>query len=327
MKRRVLFLILVVSAVLVPMRMFAITIQNGEDAVYYYLVRGGTNADLQAMKDTPQAIVQYILSHQADLAYVPPLGVRPDVGVGNGPAAIVGFFARPGEVNYAVSAIFVSPSDTNSPFTVGQSSIVHAGDGTGQEVTIRSLDLDPASEPILIDNRYLDWLKVPTFARYANYFVPRRFVQERDGVRKELPIQNSLFWKKGGTQIEYFKAIRSNRYLYLLLSSASELSSGLSYLFYLYQDRNSGPGKYTIEIPVDRKSGLVVLWSHGEKQPAVIGDFVHSTFFLEARIRLDRLPAIFSDPGLSMDLASAMHDAGLYEEFYFSTLFARDIPR
>lgn len=321
--RRVLSISLwVASACLAPLTVHAVTLQNSSNGVFYYVVHQAPAQELQSLKSTPQAIAQYILSHQKELSYIPPGGVGSGIDVGSGPAAVLGFFVHPGDLTYPVVAVFVSPEDTSGAFTVGES--------TTQEqngASIRALDVSFGNEPILIDNRYLDWLKVANMASYPDYFVPRRFVREQNGKRTEEPIDRSLYWKKGGTRIQYFKAVRSDSYLYLLFSSANELSPGLSYMLYLYQDRSGPAGRYTVEIPVEKRAGVVALWENGSKSPTVIGDFVHSTFFLEARIRLDKLPHDLAAGGWSIDLATAMQDAGVFEEFYFSTLFARDIPK
>ncbi|HUX11564.1 MAG TPA: hypothetical protein VMW87_00975 [Spirochaetia bacterium] len=322
MRKAVVTSLTLLALCVLPVALHALTIQNNSDGVFYFVLDRAAQSDLQALKDTPQAIAQYILSHQNALAYVPPGGVQPDIDAGAGPLAVLGFFVHPGDRSYPVAAVFVSAADTSSSFTVDENRRDAAGN-----VSVRAIDVTLGNEPVLIDNRYLDWLKVPTMARYPDYFVPRRFVREEAGNRKDEPIDSSLYWKKGGTQIQYFKAVRSESYLYLLFSSASELSPGLSYMLYLFHDRTSGPGKYTVEIPVDGQSGLVVLWQNGTRTPRVIGDFVHSTFFIEARIRLDQLPVDLATSGWSIDLATLMRDAGLIEEFYFSTLFVRDIPR
>ncbi|WP_455383444.1 hypothetical protein [Salinispira pacifica] len=318
--RRVLSILVSAAALaVVAVPLHAVTIANRSEGVFYYVVRKASESELAALKATPQAVAQYLLSHQKELSYVPPGGTGTGIDVGTGPAALLGFFVHPGDRSYPVTAVFVSPSDTEATFAVD--------DTTPAPVSLRSIDVSLGNEPILIDNRYLDWLKVPNMATYPDYFVPRRFIREQNGTRTEEPIARSLFWKKGGTQIQYFKSIRSDRYLYLLFSSASELSKGLSYMLYLYKDRNSGAGKYTIEIPVDRGAGLVTLWQNGKRDPEIVGDFVHSTFFLEARLRLDQLPSDLASGGWSIDLATMMQDAGVFEEFYFSTLFVRDIPK
>ncbi len=323
MMRRVLSISLWAAACgLTPLSLFAVTIQNSSDGVFYYVVHQASAQDLQALKATPQAMAQFILSHQKELAYIPPGGVGSGIDVGSGPAAVLGFFVHPGDLTYPVTAVFVSPADTGRAFTVGETATAESSGAS-----IRALDVTLGSEPILIDNRYLDWLRVPNMATYPDYFVPRRFVREQNGKRSEEPISRSLYWKKGGTQIQYFKAVRSDKYLYLLFSSANQLSPGLSYLLYLYRDRSGAAGRYTVEIPVEKRAGVVALWENGSSSPTVIGDFVHSTFFTEARIRLDKLPADLETSGWSIDLATSMQDAGIFEEFYFSTLFVRDIPK
>ncbi len=322
MRKAVITSLILLAVCVLPAAVHGLTIQNKSDGVFYFVLDRAAQSDLQALKDTPQAIAQYILSHQNALAYLPPGGVEPDLDAGPGPLAVLGFFVHPGDPTYPVTAVFVSAADTSSSFSVDE----NRREATAN-VSVRAIDVTLGSEPVLIDNRYLDWLKVPTMARYPDYYVPRRFIREQGGNREEEPIESSLYWKKGGTQIQYFKAVRSGSYLYLLFSSASELSPGLSYMLYLYRDRTSGAGKYTVEIPVDGQAGLVVLWENGANRPKVIGDFVHSTFFIEARIRLDQLPADLATTGWSIDLATLMRDAGLIEEFYFSTLFVRDIPR
>jgi len=326
MKRRILGACFVLLILWMPVQLFAITIQNGEGAVFYYLVRSGSESDLKSLAANPEDIVQYLLANQESLSYIPPNGFEPNVDTGGKAAAVLGFFARPGDSRYPVSAIYVSAANAEAPFTVGASTLVTSR-STGGELTVDSLAVYPSSEPVVIDNRYLDWLRIPDLARFRDSYVPSTYVQVQNASRRELPISDSLFWSTGGSQIDHFKAIRSDRYLYLLMSSTTELSSGLSYIFYLYGDRRTGSGDYTIEIPVDRPSGIVALWKKGSSTPEVVGDFVHSRYLLEARIRLDSLPAVLNDTGVSADLATVIHDSGLTEEFYFGTLFVRNIPK
>jgi len=326
MKRRILGTCFALLILGMPVRLFAITIQNGEGAVFYYLIKTGSESDLKALAANPDIIVHYLLANQESLSYIPPNGFQSNVETGGKPAAVLGFFARPGASSYPVSAVYVSAANAESPFTVGADTLVKSR-ATGGELTVDSLSIYPSSEPVVIDNRYLDWLRIPDLARFRDSYVPRTYVQVQNASRRELPIADSLFWSTGGSQIDHFKAIRSDKYVYLLLSSTTELSSGLSYIFYLYGDRGSGSGEYTIEIPVDRASGIVALWRKGSSTPKAIGDFVHTRFLLEARIRLDSLPAVLNDAGASADLATLIQDSGLTEEFYFGTLFVRNIPK
>ncbi len=185
---------------------------------------------------------------------------------------------------------------------------------------------------IVIDNNYDDWKVIPSSAVFSPGFIPDYFKKQSLTGVNYVPIKHSLFWGKGGTAINQVKLYRNDGYLYVYISSYSRMTVGLSYYFYLFKSRAvQEKNKYTIELVVDdmADTSKVILWQKDRKNYTVIGELKCSSFYLEARIQLDKLPVPISEivNYYSIDLTSSYYDNRLkiYEEFFFTTLYGKDI--
>lgn len=192
-----------------------------------------------------------------------------------------------------------------------------------------------AENTISIDNLYDDWEAVPALASFTSLFVPPSFTRESLGNDFEtLSLMDSRFWQQGGTQLGEVKAVADEENVYLFISTQSAISDNLSCFFYLRGERRQGEeNPLTLElIPDDSlNESKVILWQRDSKLPERAGKLSSSSFFLEARINKqifspEMIRKLGSNP--SLDLTTCYFDKqnSLYEEFFFTTIYLKDIP-
>ncbi len=325
MKRITFFIILLVSGVVSSQA--DIVLQNDEESGLYFTLLSLGDEAAKAFLSDPSTGPDYLKKHVASLEYIPPYGAVRE-GRGNGPSLLLGFFVSPEDEKLPIVSMKIPGNDKPTAFGVSKQNIAYSGDKKpygfdAWEISYRRLSIH-------LDNRYLDWLKVPDLAKFSASYNPGVFSRESGGKQETKKISESLYWKKGGTQIETLKAMIEDRYLFLMISSLSEMTEGLSYFFYLFDDRTRpDTRRLTVEIPLRKRAGPVFLWMPGKTDPVFIGSYVRGAFLLEAQIDSDLLPeeirnAEWTAP--SADLTSCFFEGGHSEEFYFTTFSAKDIP-
>lgn len=188
-----------------------------------------------------------------------------------------------------------------------------------------------AQAPVAVDNSYFDWQDMPSVARFGEQYNPYYFSREASGRRDTLTIDRSLYWNRGGTHIREIKGVVEDDDLYLYIGTQTNLAPEVSIFGYLHVGREPGrTNRYTLELlPARRQgSGFVALWS-ADGRAVEAGELVNSSFSLEGRIDLSKLPAeLLSGAGeISVDVTSCYYEAasGTYEEFYFTTLYLGDM--
>ena len=80
------------------------------------------------------------------------------------------------------------------------------------------------------------------------------------------------------------------------------------------------------------RPGAVLLWENGRVLPELIGRLVNSSFKMECSLPVENLPKsliVGNIEDLSFDLTTCYHEApsGLYEEFFLTTVYFKDILR
>ena len=189
-----------------------------------------------------------------------------------------------------------------------------------------------AADPgVAIDNSYFDWQDLPAIARFGDQYSPYYFNREAAGKRETLTLDRSLYWNRGGTQIREIKGTIKGGSLYLYIGTETNFAPEVSIFAYVHVGRKPGElNRYTLELlPARRKDGgFVALWSRDGKA-AEAGVLVNSSFSLECRIDLSRVPADLASAwgDVSIDVTSCYREAasGTYEEFYFTTLYPADL--
>jgi len=165
-------------------------------------------------------------------------------------------------------------------------------------------------------------------------FNPVFFNQEVNSARRTLSIENSLYWTCSGTQLKNFKAVLDDFYGYFYCSTYREIGEGLIIYMYLYKDReNVSHNQYTIEVNINNKneSGIVYLWEKDKPEPVRIGNCTASGYYLEGRFDFQFLPEqvryeLVSQYSFDLTTCYFKRDAKLYEEFFYTTIYFRDIP-
>ena len=186
------------------------------------------------------------------------------------------------------------------------------------------------AQVIRIDNSYQDWREVPALASFTRYFNPYYFNRETVGTRQRFTIDRSVYWDRGGTRLREIKGAVAEDAIFFYIGSETNFARELSIFAYIYADRR-GVNRYTLELMPARTAngGYMALWSH-DGAVREIGSLRNTSFSLECRIPWDELPADFRGPeagDLSVDITTCYHEAasGTYEEFYVTTLYARDL--
>ena len=294
-----------------------VTVDNAEDELLVFAV---TSVTSMPDREEVQAAVD---AGEVELRYVPPQGAVTAIPVPPD-AAVIGAFVSADRDNHPV--VFTGPledeyvtvsrahtvSEAGSPLTVDDGLVRRAFSG----------------EPVIIDNDYLDWDDFAPAAAFSRAGRPMEAEQTRAGVTRTRMVEDSLYWGKGGTTVEAIKLVFSAEYAYAMIESGSSIERGAAYVLYAYDDRTRSRPRYTVEIPVtDGESGFVFLWTPDGDTPLIVGEFVRESFYLEARMDLSRVPSgLPMDEGrLSFDFSSVYSGARVTEEFFYTTLYARDI--
>jgi hypothetical protein len=188
--------------------------------------------------------------------------------------------------------------------------------------------------PITIDDDPSEWQHVPNIATFTGQFNPYYFNKEVKGEMKSLPISESVFWGFNGTRIRDVKSLLATSSVYFYLSTFSPVTKGLIFFMYLHKGRESGTeNEFTLEIAVNDLEGTndVILWSFGNTNPVVVGKCRYDTNIIELEIVFSLLPEQLRNTLVkfySLDLTSCFFDRakGFYEEFFYTTIWFRDIP-
>jgi hypothetical protein len=188
-----------------------------------------------------------------------------------------------------------------------------------------------AQTHVALDNSYFDWQDMPAAARFSQQYNPYYFSREASGKRDTLTIDRSIYWNRGGTQIREIKGFLDRDALYLYIGTQTNLAPEVSIFAYVHVGREAGrTNRYTLELlPARRKGGgFVALWSPDGKAVEA-GELLNSSFSLESRIDVSKLPADLVSAGdeISVDVTTCYFEAasGTYEEFYFTTLYLSDL--
>jgi hypothetical protein len=306
-----------------------ITLSNNSESLLYYYIPGTDDSVVADLLDDAEYIKSFIYDNVESFAYLPSEAYYPiNIDLQNDPV-IFGFFASPNDIRYPAFANSVPMTAVTGLYEVSLENAI--GDPTEVPLFVYPDELIWERENVVLDNIYLDWLKVPETARFSNTFNPVVYSQENFGDLDSKSITSSLYWQKGGSQLQSIKSFLSNGALYLMLSSIDKMEESISYFFYLFDKRTENETcRYTIEIPIRDKTGVILLWVDGEKSPIVVGQYVRSSYFIEGRIFIELSPINFDAElldNLSFDVTSCFFNSTIYEEFYFTTIFLRDIPR
>jgi hypothetical protein len=187
---------------------------------------------------------------------------------------------------------------------------------------------------ITIDNKYEDWKPVPELARFSREVRPYAFNREKNGSLEILSIDKSTSWGHNGTNLQTIKAFLGSDNIAFNMTTYSPITDGLIVFLYLFKERNREEANhYTIEININIKNnnGNVFLWERDNANAITIGSIAVNTKELECAFSLEALPKSLGLDFLtsySIDITTCFYDIskGIYEEFFFTTLYVNDIP-
>lgn len=187
---------------------------------------------------------------------------------------------------------------------------------------------------ITIDNNFSDWEIIPLLARFSSYYNPYYYNLELNGALEVRKIEDSFYWKHNGTQLDTVKALLTPTMLYFYFTTQSPVAEGLIIFLYLYKNREKKESNtWTLEFSINTDSGdgKIYLWETGKESVILAGSIVVSPRALECLLNLSALPEpLYSEfiKEYSFDLTTCFFEktTGMYEEFYFTTIFCKDIP-
>lgn len=294
------------------------TIQNNEEYLAYY---AGTQFSESAVREAllaPGGGVEFLGNYLSAERYLPPLGALVDEELGSRTRTVVGVFVRPESTRYPV---FLAPGDRDF-VSVGEEDILRGPDGTA--MTISPLDLRVEAERIVIDNRYLDWETIPDLLRSGPATSPRRARRVTDAREETIPLEETLYWRKGGTELEGLKIALTETSVYVGFDASRPMAEGLSIFAYVYPERPRSAAELTVEIPVAEPTGPILVWRRGVDEPIVAGYFTVADFFLEGRLFRDAFGAPGATDNVSVDISTVFFGPGVLEEFEYGTVYLRD---
>lgn len=271
-------------------------IVNTEDTVFYYVT---------GMVDESALDGAAVLS-------VPPRGFRL---VADAKAGVTGYFFVPGRTTHPGLRVALG-ADTGP---------VDLAIPDRAAFLVEALVPPDTGAPVRLDNRYLDWSRIPVLSRYTRHHEPREVVRVTESSRTTVASRDSLFFGRGGSDLEMLRALRVGGELYLMIASFSGLSPGFSLFLHGY---GGGEARYTLEVAITDELPTVFLWRADSQEPLVVGTFARSTFFLEAVVWADRLPrdAGFLEQVEFFEVSTAIADAGIVERFPYGRIRVSEIP-
>ncbi len=297
------------------------TIQNNEDYLAYYAGTQFSESAVQEALLAPGGGVEFLGNYLSAERYLPPFGALVDEALGFRTRTVVGVFVRPESTRYPV---FLVPGDRDF-VSIGEEDILRLPDGAA--MTISPLDLRVEAERIVIDNRYLDWETIPDLLRSGPATTPRRARRVTDAGEETRAVGQTLYWRKGGTELEGLKIALTETSLYFGFDASRPMVEGLSLFAYVYPERPRGVGEITVEIPVSDPTGPVLVWRRGVDEPVVAGYFAVADFFLEGRVFREDLGLPVETDDVSVDISTAFFGPGVFEEFEYGTIYLREAAK
>ena len=196
-------------------------------------------------------------------------------------------------------------------------------------ITLAGLGLFAQSQ-ITIDGSFIDWQYLPDLVAFSSAFSPVYFNRELNGQNSLEKIDKSLYWTRGGTDLREMKSFVDGTSIYFYFESFTAFSDELSIFLYPYSNRDAATlNQYTIEIipSMGSRPSLILIWERDRVIPHRIGQISNSSIRMECAVSLEELPLLNADiETLSFDITTCYHEqvSGLFEEFFFTTIFAKD---
>jgi len=338
MKRQIFIILFFLSIIYCYAESGVITLSNKENYWFYFCI------DPEGVNEPPTESIEFyskVLGFYNEkiipFLSIPPSTTKNIKGLYEGSHLLLGFWGIPNAEAYPVwNTSFVLKTGESRAFNLYQQShqqMVKSNKTIIPENTTEQEEQRIGADFIAIDNVYDDWKMLPRLASFSKSFNPITFSRQTKNGIQVLPIEQSSFWGRGGTQIIEVKALLTDEHIYLYFSSHTRFTGGLSVFLYVFEERKKNRNNYyRIELLVDDTSpnGKAVLWQQGKQGFDTIGVLKNSSFYIETRINLKNLPKILLSnlkKSYSFDLVTSFFDnvQGAYEDFFFSTIYFKDI--
>jgi hypothetical protein len=331
-----------------------VIIQNQEPSTFYYLVDPAALAGLTAGSPLlASKVSDYLASSESQPAFTalaPEAEARLE-GLSDGQHLLLGFFAveqdefpvrvvslmadsRVGERFYA---LFADPPQMSVTRGTGRlvgfaRPVAVAADQTASQTTAQTMQTAPdAAAPA--SSAVARSALVP-IAAFSRDYSPVVFTREQGGSFSVLPIGQSRSWQQSGTRIGSVSAAMDSAGLRVSIAVPGGISEKVSYFFYVFSDRAAGKeNRLTLELEprANGSRGACLLWEKGAASPRLVGTVSTSASEIGLDITAAELPPELSGAtaaGTTIDMTSGWYDKsiGSWEEFYFATLSAGQIP-
>jgi hypothetical protein len=171
-------------------------------------------------------------------------------------------------------------------------------------------------------------------AAFSRDYSPVVFTREQGGSFSVLPIGQSRSWQQSGTRIGSISAAMDSVGLRVSLAVPGGISEKVSYFFYVFSERSLGKENgltFELEPRANGNRGACLLWEKGAPSPRLVGTVSTTSSEIGLDIPAFELPQALAGAAAgetTIDLTSGWYDKsiGAWEEFYFATLSAGQIP-
>jgi hypothetical protein len=337
-----------------------VIIQNQEPSTFYYLVDPAALAGLTAGSPLlASKVSDYLASSESQPAFTalaPEAEARLE-GLSDGQHLLLGFFAveqdefpvrvvsltadsRVGERFYA---LFADPPQMS--VTRGTGRLVGfaqptavAADQSASQTTAQTMQtmqtMQTAPDATAPASSAVARAALAPIAAFSRDYSPVVFTREQGGSFSVLPIGQSRSWQQSGTRIGSVSAAMDSVGLRVSIAVPGGISEKVSYFFYVFSDRAAGKeNRLTLELEprANGSRGACLLWEKGAASPRLVGTVSTSASEIGLDITAAELAQELSGATAAettIDMTSGWYDKsiGSWEEFYFATLSAGQIP-
>ena len=334
MKRIMLAAAIALAVCVASFAQSGVSLQNQENATFYYAVDPKELADLTAGSPLLASRIASFFATRDGVTFAsldPNATVKLD-GLADGPHLLVGFFAVEDLTEYPVRVITLQADS-------------RVGD------RFYAIFASPAILSIAKDSRRLAGLAptggagntegqtgaeaagLQSIASFSAGFTPAFFTREKKGDFTVLPISDSRAWALTGTRVEAISGSLDNGALKVSLSVAGGFAERVSYFLYVFGSRSPGKdNQFTLELQprAEGKRAACLLWQKGAAAPTLVGTMKTTDTTVELDTTTGQFPAaVLSGIGATatVDITAGWFDIGLgtWEEFYYTTFSIGDI--
>jgi hypothetical protein len=365
MKRLLVAMIIAAAAAAAGFSQAAnVTLQNQEDADFYYVIDPSDLADVTAGSPLLSSKVGTFFAARAtapEFSVITGGGAADLSGLADGTHLLVGFFAVNALESFPVRvislqadsrvgtrfyALFASPSQLTVPRGTGRLA-AFARPATTQaatttaSATTASATTATATTAVTTTTAAATTATATTAAApvslhaisvFSARYDPVIFSRETKGSFDVLPVGQSRGWALTGTRISRLDGARDAGGLHLALTVPGGFSEKVSYFLYVFTNRSSGASSdLTLEIEprANGSRAACLLWKNGADRPVLLGTATTIGDTVRIDISGDSAQAApLFDDNASADLTAGWYDKALgsWEEFYYTTVALADVP-